>query len=218
MRTQASGTVLDPLFRISKASPAAVPKGIQRAKAEQAAEAVGIGMLMAGKIFTGFILKTVMSGHSLLLFIFMMMCYHIPGGDMMRIMIDADGCPVVDIAVRLCKASGTECLLLCDTAHDIKRDGATTLVFDKGADSVDYALANRVIPGDLVITQDYGLASLCLARGARVLHQDGWEYTRDNIDALLTFRHEVRRNRAKTGRSKGPKNANGSRTRPLKQR
>ena len=124
---------------------------------------------------------------------------------MMRILIDADGCPVVDIAVRLCKASGMECILLCDTAHDIKRDGATTLVFDKGADSVDYALANRVRPGDLVITQDYGLASLCLARGARILHQDGWEYTRDNIDALLTFRHEAIKQRAKTARSKGPK-------------
>ena len=124
---------------------------------------------------------------------------------MMRILIDADGCPVVDIAVRLSRLSGTECILLCDTAHDIKRDGATTLVFDKGADSVDYALANRVIPGDLVITQDYGLASLCLARGARILHQDGWEYTRDNIDALLTFRHEARKQRARTGRFKGPK-------------
>ena len=54
---------------------------------------------------------------------------------MMRILIDADGCPVVDIAVRLSRLSGTECILLCDTAHDIKRDGATTLIFDKGADS-----------------------------------------------------------------------------------
>ena len=124
---------------------------------------------------------------------------------MMRILIDADGCPVVDITVRLSRASGTECILLCDTAHDIKKDGATTLVFDKGADSVDFALANRLLPGDLVITQDYGLASLCLARGARILHQDGWEYTRDNIDALLTFRHEARKQRAKTGRSKGPR-------------
>ena len=123
----------------------------------------------------------------------------------MRILIDADGCPVVDIAVRLSRAYGKECILLCDTAHDIKKDGATTLVFDKGADSVDYALVNRLLPGDLVITQDYGLASLCLARGARILHQDGWEYTRDNIDALLTFRHEARKQRAKTGRFKGPR-------------
>ena len=124
---------------------------------------------------------------------------------MMRVLIDADGCPVTDIAVRLCVASGAECLLLCDTAHDIRKNGATTLVFDKGADSVDYALASRVCPGDLVVTQDYGLASICLARGARILHQDGWEYTSDNIDALLLFRHEARKQRASTGRFKGPK-------------
>lgn len=123
----------------------------------------------------------------------------------MRVLIDADGCPVVDIAVRLCKKSGTECILLCDTAHEFRKEGAVTLVIDKGADSVDFALANRVRPGDLVITQDYGLASLCLARGARILHQDGWEYTADNIEGLLTFRHEARKQRARTGRFKGPK-------------
>lgn len=123
----------------------------------------------------------------------------------MRVLIDADGCPVVGIAIRLCQKSGASCLLLCDTAHEFHRDGAQTLVFDKGADSVDYAVANRAEPGDIVITQDYGLASMCLARSARVLHQDGWEYTMDNIDALLLARHESRKFRSSGGRAKGPK-------------
>lgn len=122
----------------------------------------------------------------------------------MQILIDADGCPVVDITVRLCKKYGVSCYVLCDTAHEIHRDGAQTLVFDKGADSVDLALVNRAHPGDTVITQDYGLASMCLARGARVLHQDGWEYTEYNIQALLFQRHESRKHRASGGRVKGP--------------
>ena len=123
----------------------------------------------------------------------------------MQVLIDADGCPVVDITLRLCKTHQLSCLLLCDTSHEFHRDGAETLVFDKGADSVDYALVNRVQPGDLVITQDYGLASMCLARKALVLHQDGWEYTRENIDALLLVRHDSRKHRAAGGRMKGPK-------------
>ena len=123
----------------------------------------------------------------------------------MKLLIDADGCPVVDIAVRLCKHWALPCLVLCDTAHEFHRDGAETLVFDKGADSVDYALVNRVLPGDIVVTQDYGLASMCLARKARVLHQDGWEYTLDNIDALLLVRHDSRKHRAAGNRMKGPK-------------
>ena len=123
----------------------------------------------------------------------------------MKILIDADGCPVVDIALRLCKDHSLPCLLLCDTAHSFTRDGAQTLTFDKGADSVDYALVNRVASGDIVITQDYGLASMCLARNARVLHQDGWEYTSDNIDALLLVRHDSRKFRASGGRMKGMK-------------
>ena len=123
----------------------------------------------------------------------------------MNVLIDADACPVVGIAVALCQAYHIPCYLLCDTAHRLEHPNAITLTFDKGNDSVDYALANRVQAGDLVITQDYGVASMCLAKKAYVLHQDGWSYTNDNIDALLLQRHESRIYRAAGGRTKGPK-------------
>ena len=122
----------------------------------------------------------------------------------MKVLIDADGCPVVNIAVNLCKKHRIPCLILCDTAHEMHRDGAETLTFDKGADSVDFALVNRVDAEDIVITQDYGLASMCLARQAKVLHQDGWEYTEYNIQALLFQRHESKIYRSSGGRIKGP--------------
>ncbi len=122
----------------------------------------------------------------------------------MKILIDADACPVVNIAVELCRRYALPCILLCDTCHILYRDGAETLVFDKGADSVDFAVANRACAGDLVITQDYGLASMCLAKNARVLHQDGWEYTPDNISGLMEQRHAAKKYRAAGGRTKGP--------------
>ena len=122
----------------------------------------------------------------------------------MKVLIDADACPVVDIAVCACVQYGVACVLLCDTAHEMHRPNVETLVFDKGADSVDFALVQRVEKGDLVVTQDYGLASMCLAKGAIVLHQDGWHYTADNIDALLWGRYESRKFRASGGRIKGP--------------
>ena len=122
----------------------------------------------------------------------------------MKILIDADGCPVVNITVSICKKHAIPCLILCDTAHEMHREGATTLTFDKGADSVDFALVNRINAGDIVITQDYGLASMCLAKQAKVLHQDGWEYTEYNIQALLFQRHEAKAYRASGGRIKGP--------------
>ena len=129
---------------------------------------------------------------------------------MLKVLIDADGCPVVDIAVRLCRQRQIPCFLLCDTAHRFQKEGAETLTFDKGADSVDFALVNRVSPGDIVVTQDYGLASMCLARKARVLHQDGWEYTADNIDGLLLVRHDSRKFRASGGRPKAIKKRSAS--------
>ena len=122
----------------------------------------------------------------------------------MKVLIDADACPVVDIAVRLCKEFLIPCCLLCDTAHQMQRDGAETLVFDKGADSVDFALVNRANAGDIVITQDYGVASMCLAKGAKILHQDGWEYTEYNITGLMEQRHAAQKFRAAGGRTKGP--------------
>ena len=122
----------------------------------------------------------------------------------MKVLIDADACPVVDIAVKLCAKEGVPCLLLCDTAHAVYREDAQTLIFFKGADSVDFALVNRTCPGDIVITQDYGLASMCLGRKVRVLHQDGWEYTLDNISGLMEQRHANKKHRLAGGRTKGP--------------
>jgi len=128
----------------------------------------------------------------------------------MRVLIDADACPVVAIAIELCKAYHVPCILLFDTAHELHRNGAQTMVFDKGADSVDFAIANRVSQGDIVITQDYGLASMCLAKKAAVIHHDGWLYTDDNIQALLFQRHAAKQFRASGGRTKGPSKRTGA--------
>lgn len=122
----------------------------------------------------------------------------------MKLLIDADGCPVVDIAVRLAQARKTECVIVCDTSHVFEKDGARTVTVSKGADSADFALVNLIEAGDRVVTQDYGLAAMCLAKKARVINQDGMEYTDDNIDALLLSRHTAKKIRMAGGRIKGP--------------
>ena len=122
----------------------------------------------------------------------------------MKLLIDADGCPVVDIAVKLAKEADIECLILCDTSHVFEKDGASTLIFSKGADSVDFALVNIASAGDIVITQDYGLAAMCLSKKALVLNQDGKEYTENNIEGLLSARHTAKKIRNAGGRLKGP--------------
>jgi len=122
----------------------------------------------------------------------------------MKILIDADGCPVVDIAVRLARQHNMECLILCDTAHEFSKEGATTITVSKGADSVDFALVNLLQKGDIVVTQDYGLAAMCLARGAVTLNQNGMIYTSDNIDGLLHQRHTAQKIRRGGGRLRGP--------------
>ena len=120
----------------------------------------------------------------------------------MKIFIDADGCPVVDIVVRTAKRYGLECTIICDTAHSIQRDGAETIIVDKGADSADFRLINLISAGDIAITQDYGLAAMCLSKRAVVLNQDGKRYTEDNISGLLEFRALSAKIRRSGGRTK----------------
>ena len=122
----------------------------------------------------------------------------------MRILIDADGCPVVDLTVRLAKKYGIECTILCDTSHEFNHDGAKTVVVEKGADSVDFKIVNLVGEGDIVVTQDYGLAAMCLARKAIPVSQNGLVYTDKNIDQLLFTRYVSKKIRNAGGRMKGP--------------
>lgn len=122
----------------------------------------------------------------------------------MKILIDADGCPVVDLTVGLAAKHGAECVILCDTAHEFNREGAQTVVVEKGADSVDFKLVNLVREGDIVVTQDYGLAAMCLARKAVPLSQNGMVYTDKNIDQLLFTRYVSKKIRNSGGRLKGP--------------
>lgn len=135
----------------------------------------------------------------------------------MELFIDADGCPVTAIAVRLAAKFGLKCTLLCDTAHQISYPGAETVTVSKGADSADFALVNLVKPGDLVVTQDYGLAAMCLSRGARAIHQDGMRYSEDNIDGLLFYRAAATKIRRAGGRLKGPAKRTAAQNRAFEQ-
>ena len=122
----------------------------------------------------------------------------------MRIVIDADGCPVVRIAVDCAKRHGLEAVIVCDSAHYFNIDGAETITVTKGADSADFRIVNMISRGDIVVTQDYGLAAMALARNARVLNQNGMVYHDSNIDSLLLARHTARKIRNAGGRLKGP--------------
>lgn len=124
---------------------------------------------------------------------------------MTNILVDADGCPVVDLTIKLAQQYKLPITLFCDTAHNMQRDGADTIMVSKGMDAVDFVLVNRVKPGDIVITQDYGLAAMVLAKRGHVMDQNGREYTNDNIDQLLHSRHIAKKIRLAGGRMKGPK-------------
>lgn len=123
----------------------------------------------------------------------------------MRLIIDGDGCPVIPECLKIAKKYKLSCVIFCDTSHQIQREGATTIVVDKGADSVDFALVNFLKAGDIVVTQDYGLAAMCLGRNARAIHQDGMIYDAENIDSLLLARHTAQKIRKGGGRLHGAK-------------
>lgn len=123
----------------------------------------------------------------------------------MKILIDADGCPVIDITVKIAKENNIKCIILCDTSHTFNYDEIETIVVSKGADSADFKIVNMVQVGDIVITQDYGLATMCLAKKGIPINQDGLVYNDSNIDSLLFSRYISKKVRMAGGRVKGPK-------------
>lgn len=125
----------------------------------------------------------------------------------MKIIVDADACPVKKDIVIIAKKHSLEVIMVCDTSHIISDDYAKTITVDKGNDSVDFALINMTSKGDIVITQDYGVAAMALARGAKALGNNGIIFTSFNIDSYLTQRHLAKENRRKNGKfTKNKKN------------
>ncbi len=122
----------------------------------------------------------------------------------MQIFIDADGCPVVDITVKIAVENNIKCTIICDTSHEFNKQGAETLVVEKGADSADFKIVNCVRENDIVVTQDYGLAAMCLSRRAVPISQNGMIYNDRNIDQLLFTRYVSKKVRNAGGRLKGP--------------
>ena len=114
---------------------------------------------------------------------------------MRTIYIDADACPVTHIAEEIARRHGIPVTILCDTNHVMYSDYSTVKLIGAGADAVDLALINLCKAGDIVITQDYGVAALALGKGALAVHQSGKCFTDDNIGGLLMDRHLAKKAR-----------------------
>lgn len=107
----------------------------------------------------------------------------------MKILVDADACPVVEIIENIASEKHLKCLLFCDMSHYLISDYSEVIMVDQGADAVDFALLKRVDKHDIVITQDYGLATLVLTKQAKAIHPSGKVFTQDNVDEMLFGRY-----------------------------
>ena len=124
----------------------------------------------------------------------------------MKILVDADACPVVRIVEEVAKEFQIPVVLLCDTNHILRSDYSEIVIVGAGTDAVDFKLVSICRKGDLVVTQDYGVAAMILAKGAFGIHQSGKWYTNENIDQMLMERHLAKkaRNAKKRNHLKGP--------------
>ena len=125
----------------------------------------------------------------------------------MQIFVDADACPVVGIVESLAEKYNIPTTLLCDTNHVLYSDYSDVIIVGAGADAVDYKLISICLKGDIVVSQDYGVAAMALGKGAYAIHQSGKWYTNENIDQLLMERHLNKKARRSSHKNhlKGPK-------------
>lgn len=126
----------------------------------------------------------------------------------MRLIIDGDGSPVKEEVIYLGEKFQLTFLIVTSIDHYTNKEEPPFVHFvyvDKGADRADYEIIKLVEPDDIVITQDYGLASLALPKGARVFHHSGEEYKKETIDILLNKRYMSAQMRKAGKKTKGPK-------------
>ena len=125
----------------------------------------------------------------------------------MQIFVDADACPVVGIVEKVAKEHSIPVTLLCDTNHVLSSDYSEVIVVGAGADAVDYKLISICHRGDIVVSQDYGVAAMALGKGANAIHQSGKWYTNENIDLMLMERHLSKKARRASSKNhmKGPR-------------
>lgn len=119
----------------------------------------------------------------------------------MKILVDADACPVKEIIIKIAKSKKIPVVMVIDTSHQINDGYSKVIQVDKADDSVDIALINQTKKGDIVVTQDYGVATLALSKGAKALSQNGLIFTENNIDTLLFERHIGKKVRKGGGRT-----------------
>jgi len=126
---------------------------------------------------------------------------------MIRVLVDADACPVIRIIEKTASKYGVPVILLCDTNHMLHSEYSEVRIIGAGAEAVDFALVNLCTKDDVVVTQDYGVAAMALGKGAKAIHQSGMIYNDDNIERLLMERHIAKKARMSNGKHhmKGPK-------------
>lgn len=113
----------------------------------------------------------------------------------MKILVDADACPVKEIIERIAINHEIPVVMLIDTSHILSSDYSEIVLVSKAPDAVDFALINRTAKGDIVVTQDYGVAAMALGKGAYAIHPGGKVFTDHNIDILLMERDIARKAR-----------------------
>ncbi|MDD2518833.1 MAG: YaiI/YqxD family protein [Bacilli bacterium] len=123
----------------------------------------------------------------------------------MKLIIDADACPGLDIITKVAKDYSIKMLIYTDFNHNITNDYGEVITVDQGFQSVDMYISNITETNDVVVTQDYGLALIALSKGAFAIHPKGTIYDNDNIDKMIFERHISAMNRKRNKRFKGPK-------------
>jgi len=118
----------------------------------------------------------------------------------MRILVDGDSCPVINIIEEIAKEYKLELYVFFDVNHNITLDYGHFVRVDEEYQAADMEIYNRCQQGDIVITGDYGLACILLGKDAIVISSRGNIYSDYNIEYLLMQRHHSAQMRRATGR------------------
>ena len=125
---------------------------------------------------------------------------------MLHIYVDADACPVKDEVIDISTQLSISTIMVASLSHRLEvREGVGVVTVDNSFQEADMAIINRTERGDVVVTDDYGLASLVLGKGGHPISFRGRPFTDRNIAPLLEARHLKAKERRAGLKTRGPR-------------
>jgi uncharacterized protein YaiI (UPF0178 family) len=124
--------------------------------------------------------------------------------DPVRVIVDADSCPKSCFQIIKKLALKYHLVIITVASFNHRIDSENHIITGDEDQATDIAVVNQTRAGDIVVTQDWGLAAMILGKSAKAIAPNGRIYQAEQMALLLEERNIMAKFRRSGGHTKGP--------------